>query len=360
MVILRMLSSRFSLSDVVLTEPGKEEGNLLTEAGWDSSSLRDLKPVPAEAESEVRASKDEVAQHKERCEHLEARVLALEAGAAENDMQLRASEKEREQVAERLGASEAVVAEKALALQEAHDEISKLKQDVATVGVAAAESQDELCKVQSEKSECEERCKELESRLAKDPAGGNMELKTLLIENAKYEERCEQLKANLAKAETKLDKMRTLWEEKAKCMAQAAKYEERCRQLERQLTKSEEQLQRLSGRFLAQPMDERSSVCSEASWVHLSDAGSAAMPRLAESANSGISVDTSGADCFMLDATFTAESGLPVLAKDLHEGSKIRAADGSVVAVAAPLKQREALQCRALREPTPRLYTRTF
>ena len=87
--------------------------------------------------------------------------------------------------------------------------------------------------------------------------------------------------------------------------------------------------------------------------MHLSDAGSTVTPLLAESANSGISVDTSGADCFMVDATFMAESGLTVSAKDLREGSKIRAADGSLVAVAAPPKQREALECRVLREATP-------
>ena len=277
-----------------------------------------------------------MAQHKERCGQLEARSLSAETGASAKAAELQAVEEERGQLAHRLAAAEASASGKAEALQEAQGEMSKLEQCVTAAQAEAAESQDALRKVQTEKCECEERCKQLESRLAEDPAGSNMELKTLLIENAKYEERCEQLKQQLGKAEAKLDQMAT-------CQLETATYKERCRQLERQLTKSEEQARRLSGRFSAQPIDEHSSVCSEASWVHLSDAGSAATPLLAESASSGISVDTSGPHCFMVDATFKAESGILVAAEDLHQGSKILAADGSVVTVAASPKQHEAV-----------------
>ena len=299
-----------------------------------------LKPSPCEAEAEVRASKDEVAQHKERCGQLEARVLALDAAAAENAAQLRASETEREQLAERLASAEASAFDKAVELQQAHDEIAQLEQRVAAAEAAAAESLDELRKVQSEKSECLERCQQLESRLAKDPAGGNMELKTLLIENAKYEERCDQLKATLAKAETKLDQMQTLWEQKGKCQVEAAAtYKERCRLLEQQLTEAKEQASHMSARFPAHPTFARRgpAFIEEASSSPESNASDSLGYVLVEDASSELSRSSWFSvqpHCFMLDAIFKTRSyGVDffLMGRDLKKGSQVVAGDDETI-----------------------------
>ena len=314
-----------SLSEVVLTLPGKEKGNALTKAGWDSS-CRDLKLSPLEADSEVRASEDEVAQHKERCGQLEARVLALEAGEAESAAQLQAAEEERRQLTERLASAEAMASDKVVELQQAHDETTKLEQRVAAAEAAAAESQDELRKVQSEKSACEEQCQQLESRLAKDPAGGNMELKTLLIENAKYEERCEQLKANLAKAEVELS---TKTSQNQKLLVEAATYKERCSQLERQL--AEDKGLRPAGIYAAYSTFERSPASGEA-------ASSGCEPSMSETSDlldvaSVLSCSSwflVKPHCFMMDAIFKTRSyGVDffMMGKDLTMGSQVVAGD---------------------------------
>ena len=301
-------------------------------------TLCNLSPSPCEAESEVRASKDEVAQHKERCGQLEARVLALEAGAAETVVQLRASETEREQLAERLASAEASASDKVVELQQAHDEITTLEQRVAAAEAAAAESQDELSKVQSEKRACEERCQQLESRLAKDPAGGNTELKTLLIENAKYEERCEQLTQQLAKAETKLDQMQTLWEEKGKCQVEAATYQERCRLLE-QLTEAKEHALHMSSRLFAYPTFARHGPASgvEASRSPESNASDSLGYILVEDASSVLSRSSWFSvqpHCFMLDAIFKTRSyGVDffLMGRDLKKGSRVVAGDDEAI-----------------------------
>ena len=101
----------------------------------------------------------------------------------------------------------------------------------------------------------------------------------------------------------------------------------------RQLAEAKRLSMRLSQVFIHQA-DE---AFSEMSWVHLSEAGESAV-----SAVSGISVNTSGPHCFMDDATFKDETGSLVEAKNLRKGSKILAANGSPVAVAATPKQHEA------------------
>ena len=255
-----------------------------------------------EAEAEVRAAQDEAAKHKDQHRQLEARVLALEA---EKAAQLQASEEQRRQLAERLAAAEALVLAKTAELDMAKVEISKqavqidqLVQQVSGAQRLAAESQGELRKTQEE----------LPRALAKDEAGKRVDLQTFLI-----------------------DKIQALSEEKGK-------YKERCDQLQLQLTEAKKP----TGPR-AHLSDERSSLCSEESWVHLSEAGSGA---LTESCTSGISVDTAGPHCFMVDATFKAEGGILVPAKDLSQGSRILAADGTVVEVAAPPEQHQAMRHR--------------
>ena len=305
----------------------KKRGSLLGYLDQRDFTVCNLKPSPCEADSEVRASKDEVAQHKERCGQLEARVLALEAGTAEHVMQLRASEEERRQLAERLASAEASASDKVEALQQAQEETTKLEQRVAAAEAAAAESQDELSKVQSEKRACEERCQQLESRLAKDPAGGNTELKTLLIENAKYEERCEQFNASLAKAETKLDQM-------AKCQVEAAKYQE-----PEQLTEAKEQALRMSGRFPTNPTFAHHGPASgvEASSSPESNTSDSLGYILVEDASSVLSRSSWFSvqpHCFMLDAIFKTRSyGVDffLMSRDLKKGSQVVAGDDKTI-----------------------------
>ena len=253
------------------------------------------------AEAKGQAAQDEAAEHKEQHRQLEARVLALEA---EKAAELRASEEERRQLAERVAAAEAQVLVKTAELDTAKVEISNLSlqidqlvQQVSGAQRLAAESQEELRKTQ-----------ELPRALAKDEAGKRVDLQTFLI-----------------------DKIQALSEEKGK-------YMERCDQLQLQLTEAKKP----TGPR-AHLSNERSSLCSEESWVHLSEAGSGA---LTESCTSGISVDTAGPHCFMVDATFKAEGGILVPAKDLRQGSRILAADGTVVEVAAPPEQHQAMRHR--------------
>ena len=246
-------------------------------------------------------------------------MLTLEAGEAESAAQLQAAEEERRQLAERLASAEASASKKA-------------------AEAAAAESQDELSKVQSEKSACEERCQQLESLLAKDPAGGNTELKTLLIENAKYQERCAQLSQQLAKAETKLDQMQTLWEEKGKCQVEAATYQERCRLLE-QLTEAKEHALHMSSRLFAYPTFAHHGPASgvEASSSPASNASDSLGYVLVEDASSVLSRSSWFSvqpHCFMLDAIFKTRSyGVDffLMGRDLKKGSQVVAGDDETI-----------------------------
>ena len=253
-----------------------------------------------EAESEVQAAQDEAVKHKEQQQQLEARVLALEA---EKAAQLQASKEERRQLAERFAAAEAEICQQTVKSEQ-------LVRKVATSEAVATESQAELRKVH-----------ELLSRLqaegchrssAEDQAGRNVNVQSMLLENAVYKDRCEQLKVETS---AKMDRIQILSED-------LGRYKERCDQLQQQLTEAKKPAGCLSvsGRPLVHPSHERSSPCSEESWVHLSDAG-----------------------CFMADASFKDENGVLIPIKDLREGSRIMAADGTVVAIATPPEQQQAM-----------------
>ena len=253
-----------------------------------------------EAEAKGQTAQDEAVKHKEKLRQLEARVLALEA---EKAAQLRASEDERNQLAERVAAAEAEICQQTVKSEQ-------LMSKVATSEAVATESQAELRKVQ-----------ELLSRLqaegchrssAEDQAGRNVNVQSMLIENAVYKDRCEQLKVETS---AKMDKIQILSED-------LGRYKERCHQLQQQLTEAKKPAGCLSvsGRPLVHPSHERSSPCSEEAWVHLSDTG-----------------------CFMADASFKDENGVLIPIKDLREGSRIMAADGTVVEVATPPEQQQAM-----------------
>ncbi|CAE7279116.1 unnamed protein product [Symbiodinium sp. CCMP2592] len=79
----------------------------------------------------------------------------------------------------------------------------------------------------------------------------------------------------------------------------------------------------------AGPAARGSDSGSEASWVCLSRGGSDTQG--SSSVRSGISVETAGCNCFMHDAAFKSETGALVPGSALHKGSRVLAADGSVV-----------------------------
>ncbi|CAE7703032.1 unnamed protein product [Symbiodinium sp. CCMP2456] len=83
-----------------------------------------------------------------------------------------------------------------------------------------------------------------------------------------------------------------------------------------------------------------SDSVSEASWVCLSCGGSDTQGR--SSVRSGISVETSGNNCFMHDAAFKSETGALLPGSALHKGSRVLAADASVLEVANDPEDHEA------------------
>ena len=306
------LKFRESFREVWLREGCRELAGRLAaaEAKAETAKRRRLEESSAELQAAMEAS----ARRQELCE---ARVAELEAAASDKDAELQAVQEERGRLASRL-----------------------------------EEVQDEVRALQSERAKREEQCQQLElqvhaaeaaasdqaaQRLAQDQPRNEGDLQSLLIENAVYKDRCEQLKQQLAKAEAeesaKASQIQALAEQKGLYMG-------RCNQLEQQLFEAKKATFPLSVGPQLHPTDERSSMCSEESWVHLSDPGS--VGPVTQSSTSGISVDTSGPHCFMMDATFKAESGVMVSAEELEEGSKILAADGLVVQVASPPKQHQA------------------
>ena len=83
-----------------------------------------------------------------------------------------------------------------------------------------------------------------------------------------------------------------------------------------------------------------SDSVSEASWVCLSCGGSDTQGR--SSVRSGISVETSNSNCFMHDAAFKSETGASLPGSALHKGSRVLAADASVLEVANDPEDHEA------------------
>ncbi|CAE7493435.1 unnamed protein product, partial [Symbiodinium necroappetens] len=83
-----------------------------------------------------------------------------------------------------------------------------------------------------------------------------------------------------------------------------------------------------------------SDSVSEASWVFPSCGGSDTQGR--SSVRSGISVETSNSNCFMHDAAFKSETGASLPGSALHKGSRVLAADASVLEVAKDPEDHEA------------------
>ena len=95
-------------------------------------------------------------------------------------------------------------------------------------------------------------------------------------------------------------------------------------------------IQQLSGLAAAA---RSSDSASEASWVRPSCGGSDTQ---GSSVTSGISVETSGGNCFMRDAAFKSETGALVPGSALHKGQQVLAANGSVLEVANEPEDHEA------------------
>ena len=167
------------------------------------------------------------------------------------------------------------------------------------------------------------RCKTLERRLALLEGSGHTDLDAI-SENAVYKDRAEQLQQQLEKAEAEAVAVKaqnqSLWVEKGR-------FQGHCQQLKRQLKKATSRAACLREELIA-----HTDSYSDASWLVLSEARSTQTDLLTESSR-WLSLDASSPRCFTVDSTFTTESGALVAARDLTEGSKILATDGSVVAV---------------------------
>ena len=86
-----------------------------------------------------------------------------------------------------------------------------------------------------------------------------------------------------------------------------------------------------SGNRSTLPADD---VSSDASWEHVADA--LVSDAETDGWSSSITVGSSGTRCYLTEALFRAENGDLVPAKKLHQGSKVLAADNSILEVAFP------------------------
>ena len=93
--------------------------------------------------------------------------------------------------------------------------------------------------------------------------------------------------------------------------------------------------------FTGQSASHSSDIGSESSWVQVCLSCGNSEARLVDSTTSGISVDTSEA-CFLLDSVFKTESGAWLPGRLLRKGSRVLAADGSILEVAVDPQDHEA------------------
>ena len=120
--------------------------------------------------------------------------------------------------------------------------------------------------------------------------------------------------------------------------------EERCQELEQQLAGARQEVRRLHEAPHFRVADEDSSVASEvseASWMVVGDAMSGSA--VTESSFSGTFAEATGPCCFVAGTMFKGETGSLVRIQDVRQGSRILAANGSVVEVASPPTQHQAV-----------------
>ncbi|CAE7799170.1 unnamed protein product [Symbiodinium sp. CCMP2456] len=120
--------------------------------------------------------------------------------------------------------------------------------------------------------------------------------------------------------------------------------EERCQELEQQLAGARQEGRRLNEAPHFRVADEDSSVASEvseASWMVVGDAMSGSA--VTESSFSGTFAEATGPCCFVAGTMFKGETGSLVRIEDVRQGSRILAANGSVVEVASPPTQHLAV-----------------
>ena len=115
------------------------------------------------------------------------------------------------------------------------------------------------------------------------------------------------------------------------------------RRLERRLAETWQEGRRLNGAPHVPVADEQSSVSevSEASWTLVGDAMSGSA--VTENSLSDRLAETTGPCCFVAGTMFKGETGALLRIEDVRQGSRILSADGSVVEVASPPTQNEAV-----------------